>query len=52
MYQPWKLKGYVREATSGEAMQLEKKLKNLSKARLMLFVAKYCNKEGKGTDEA
>ena len=35
------LKGHVEKSTRAEAMQLEKKLKTLSKERLKAFIQKY-----------
>ena len=50
-YRPWVLLGFVEKETRAEAVQLEKKLKNLSKERLILFIQKYCQRSG-GADEA
>ena len=40
-YRPWILKWHTEKQNRSEAMHLEKKLKNLSKDRLMLFIEKY-----------
>ncbi len=40
-YKPWYLKWYTEKQSRAEAMQLEKKLKNLSKERLKSFIQKY-----------
>ncbi len=40
-YVPWELKLVVTKARRSEAMVLEKKLKNLSKARIKQFIEKY-----------
>jgi len=40
-YIPWELVIYVEKASRAEAMILEKKLKNLNRARLHAFIAKY-----------
>ena len=50
-YKPWLLKWIGEKPLRKEAVLLEKKLKNLSKARLHLFIQKY-GKEGAGSDEA
>ncbi len=42
-YIPWILVGFITKATRAEAVVLEKKLKNLSRERLPIFIAKYCN---------
>lgn len=42
-YKPWLLQCVVQKATRAEAMLFEKKLKNLSKARLKIFIKKYSN---------
>ena len=41
-YVPWLLVGFVSKSTRSEAVVLEKKLKNLSRARLLVFIEKYC----------
>jgi putative endonuclease len=41
-YVPWVLVGFVSKSTRSEAVVLEKKLKNLSRARLLVFIEKYC----------
>jgi putative endonuclease len=41
-YVPWALVGFVSKSTRSEAVVLEKKLKNLSRARLLVFIEKYC----------
>ncbi|OFX89545.1 MAG: hypothetical protein A2W99_14565 [Bacteroidetes bacterium GWF2_33_16] len=48
---PWKLLWKADKATRTEAMDLEKKLKNLSQKRLQQFMQKY-NHEVAGPDEA
>ena len=40
-YRPWVLRFYIEKDSRAEAMQLEKKLKNLSKERLNEFILKY-----------
>ena len=40
-YLPWKLIWSTNKTTRAEAMQLERKLKNLSRKRLSDFVKKY-----------
>ncbi|MBL7740028.1 MAG: GIY-YIG nuclease family protein [Chitinophagaceae bacterium] len=40
-YRPWVLKWYVEKDSRAEAMKLEKKLKNLSKQKLIAFIQKY-----------
>jgi putative endonuclease len=40
-YRPWIIKWFVEKSTRAEAMQLEKKLKNLSGERLIKFINKY-----------
>ena len=40
-YRPWALKWFTEKFSRMEAMQLEKKLKNLSKQRLLDFIKKY-----------
>ena len=40
-YVPWKLVWVCSKSSRGEAMKLEKKLKNLSSARLDDFILKY-----------
>ncbi len=42
-YIPWILVGFITKTTRAEAVVLEKKLKNLSRERLLIFIAKYCN---------
>ncbi len=44
-YMPWEIKLTISKSTRAEAMILEKKLKNLSRARLILFIDKYGNNE-------
>ncbi len=41
-YVPWVLIGYITKSTRSEAVVLEKKLKNLSRVRLLVFIEKYC----------
>ncbi|MFN7424260.1 MAG: GIY-YIG nuclease family protein [Chitinophagales bacterium] len=43
-YIPWILVGFITKQTRAEAVVLEKKLKNLSRERLQIFIAKYCNR--------
>lgn len=40
-YLPWKLLWFTEKDSRAEAMLLERKLKNLSKARLIQFIEKY-----------
>ena len=40
-YIPWILKWSTKKPTRADAMVLEKKLKNLSKKRLLTFIEKY-----------
>ena len=40
-YVPWQLIWSCEKKTRGEAMMLEKKLKNLSKQRIQKFIRKY-----------
>jgi putative endonuclease len=40
-YIPWILKCVIEKQTRGEAMILEKKLKNLNRQKLLKFIAKY-----------
>jgi putative endonuclease len=40
-YLPWKLAWKGEKPTRGEAMKLEKKLKNLSRLRIKAFIEKY-----------
>ncbi|WP_367182411.1 GIY-YIG nuclease family protein, partial [Winogradskyella sp.] len=40
-YRPWKLLWYTEKPSRSEALSLEKKLKNLSKDRLIDFIKKY-----------
>ena len=40
-YRPWVLKWYGVKSSRADAMFLERKLKNLSKERLNLFIEKY-----------
>ena len=40
-YRPWVLKWFTEKPSRAEAMQLEKKLKNLTKQRIELFIQKY-----------
>ena len=41
-YRPWKIIWHTEKSSRAEAMLLERKLKNLSKERLKIFIAK-CN---------
>jgi len=47
---PWKLVWTVSKPTRGEALSLESKLKNLSRARLIQFMLKY-KEQVAGPDE-
>jgi len=40
-YIPWELKFYLTKSMRSEALQLERKLKNLSRDRLGQFISKY-----------
>ena len=40
-YIPWEIKCAIKKLTRGEAMILEKKLKNLNRQKLLKFIAKY-----------
>ncbi len=40
-YVPWVMKCFIQKATRGEAMVLEKKIKNLNREKLLAFIAKY-----------
>ena len=40
-YIPWEMLLYLEKNSRKEAMELEKKLKNLSKNRIMIFIEKY-----------
>ena len=40
-YKPWILKCLLQKATRIEAMQLEKKIKNLNRIKLIHFIEKY-----------
>lgn len=40
-YTPWQVVWTTQKATRAEAMELEKKLKNLSRMRLQAFIEKY-----------
>ena len=40
-YMPWVLMWTIEKQTRAEAMALEKKLKNLSRERLLIFIKKY-----------
>jgi len=44
-YIPWEIKLTISKSSRAEAMKLEKKLKNLSRLRLILFINKYGNSE-------
>jgi len=41
---PWELILFVRKESRSEAMKLERKLKNLNRARLEAFIIKYGNR--------
>ncbi|MGD9493369.1 MAG: GIY-YIG nuclease family protein [Bacteroidales bacterium] len=49
-YRPWKIVFYCEKPDRAAAMALEKKLKNLSKKRIELFIEKYS--AGPVADEA
>ncbi len=38
---PWELVGVIKKQSRAEAMALEKKLKNLNRQRLKIFIEKY-----------
>ena len=38
---PWRMIGYIQKKSRAEAMALEKKLKNLNRKRLLMFIEKY-----------
>jgi putative endonuclease len=40
-YRPWVLKCSIEKATRGEAVVLERKLKNLNREKLIKFIDKY-----------
>jgi putative endonuclease len=40
-YAPWKLLWFTEKSNRGEALLLEKKLKNLSQKRILQFIKKY-----------
>ncbi|HEX4956664.1 MAG TPA: GIY-YIG nuclease family protein [Lacibacter sp.] len=40
-YTPWILKCVIKKSTRGEALILERKLKNLNREKLQLFIMKY-----------
>jgi len=40
-YRPWEILWFTEKPSRAEAMELEKKLKNLSKRRLIAFMDKY-----------
>ena len=42
-YKPWVIKIYLEKDNRSEAMILERKLKNLSKVRIMAFIEKYAD---------
>jgi len=43
-YMPWELAISIHKETRSEAVQLERKLKNLTKKRLDQFISKYATK--------
>jgi len=47
---PWEFKWYTMKNTRSEAIILERKLKNLSQQRLLLFMEKY-NHDAGGLDD-
>jgi putative endonuclease len=44
-YLPWELKLSIEKEDRADAMKLEKKLKNLSKSRILQFIEKYGNSD-------
>jgi len=42
---PWAIAGVIQKSTKREAYALERKLKNLTKARKQAFILKYCTQE-------
>jgi putative endonuclease len=50
-YKPWSLLLSIRKESRSEAMVLEKKLKNLSRARIQIFINKYGGPNA-GADDA
>ena len=50
-YIPWSIAGTIQKNSRAEAMALERKLKNLNRERLQLFIQKYCSPSG-GRDDA
>jgi putative endonuclease len=40
-FRPWQVAWHTQKATRSDALALERKLKNLSKARLVDFIIKY-----------
>jgi len=43
-YRPWKLVWFTEKKSRSEAIILERKIKNLSKEKTRLFIAKYSSK--------
>ena len=39
---PWTIAGVIQKSTKREAYALERKLKNLNKARMQAFIIKHC----------
>jgi putative endonuclease len=50
-YRPWELIWYCEKPDRSSAMELELKLKNLNRARLIQFIKKYSGNNDKGRDE-
>ena len=44
-YLPWVVKCIIEKATRSEAIILEKKLKNLNRQRLLMFIEKYAGRD-------
>ena len=40
-YKPWEMKLFIRKSSRKDSMALEKKLKNLSRMRIVEFIKKY-----------
>ena len=40
-YVPWEIRCFIEKESRAEAMALEKKLKNLNREKLLLFISKY-----------
>jgi putative endonuclease len=50
-FAPWIIAGTIPKSSRAEAMILERKIKNLNRERLLLFIQKYCQRSG-GRDDA